>query len=335
MVMANRNAAFGTIADVSRDKDGVAVTLADGQSLRAALAYASLLEELRRRNMPAYFETDAEARAITRVRIADVVRVERISANSVTFENSHARATVKDDSLLSTLRNAAETKQWLAVTIADNFQVLDARSFAAPPLEAVPEAPLTPAKAWSLFWWRNCVSKKRAQQLFDLCGATTCNPTTIPPPCIPFLYPDDGCWGRAHEMARLMIAAGAKPRKVWIYGTLHTLTKNNPNCFVDWGWHVAPTLCVRICWWFPFWTQEQVIDPSLFKAPVSKAKWKSVQGDPNATFVSTSADIFSRFFGSEQTDPAYTQTNIVLAKYRLKLQARSLSLVGPPPYNCP
>ena len=62
---------------------------------------------------------------------------------------------------------------------------------------------------------------------------------------ISWLYPDDGCWGRAHEMCRLMINAGAHPRKVWIYGKLHTLTKNNPNCFVNWGWHVAPTLCVR------------------------------------------------------------------------------------------
>src|SRR5712664_338514 len=116
--------------------------------------------------------------------------------------------------------------------------------------------------------------------MFNLVSATTCNPLVVPPPCIPFLYPDDGCWARAHEMCRLMLLAGAWPRKVWIDGNLHTLSKNNPNCYVDWVWHVAPTLCVRLGFWH---AEDMVIDPSLFTTPVSEPTWKGVQGDPNAT----------------------------------------------------
>ena len=165
-------------------------------------------------------------------------------------------------------------------------------------------------------------------------SATTCNPLTVPPPCIPFMYPDDGCWGRAHEMVRLMIAMGLKPKKVWIRAStgywLHALTRNNPACFVEWGWHVAPTLCVRTGW---ITSERMVIDPSLFTTPVSQATWKGVQGDPNATLTPSDADVFHLW--SNQTDPTYSKTNQVLATYRTALYNRSIQ-IGPPPYaNCP
>jgi hypothetical protein len=159
-------------------------------------------------------------------------------------------------------------------------------------------------------------------------SATSCDPLTVPPPCIPFLFPDDGCWGRAHEMCRLMIAMGLSPRKVWIDSSenhiLHVDTKNNLKCFVEWYWHVAPTLCVQ--------GRTMVIDPSLFTTPVSVATWKSVQNDPAATLTFTDASFFTEGGG---TDPTYSATNAVLAYYRLALQTRSIQF-GPPPYaNCP
>jgi len=167
-------------------------------------------------------------------------------------------------------------------------------------------------------------------------AATTCNPLTVPPPCIPFMFPDDGCWGRAHEMCRLMINMGVKPAKVWINCVgplLKANTRNNPQCFVQWGWHVAPTICVwRWCWWF-LWSQEMVVDPSLFTTPVSKATWKGVQQNPNATLTDTDWTYFRQW---GETDPTFSKTNTVLADYRLALLLRSQSLVGPPPYaNCP
>src|SRR5438128_1726709 len=105
------------------------------------------------------------------------------------------------------------------------------------------------------------MSATRAQQVFDAMNATTCDPLSVPLSCIPFLYPDDGCWGRAHEMCRLMIKIGVSPKKVWIQGSLYVPTRNNPTCHVGWGWHVAPTVCVRGPGFFK--KQEMVIDPSL------------------------------------------------------------------------
>jgi Glutaminase len=175
------------------------------------------------------------------------------------------------------------------------------------------------------------VTLQRAQQLYDLVNAKVCCPASAPAPCIPFLYPDDGCWGRAHEMCRLMIADGAQPQKVWIYGNLTVQTANNPGCHVNWGWHVAPTLEVTVGG-----TDTYVIDPSLFPGPVTKATWKSVQGDPSATLVDTDASVFHRSVsGIEIFDPTYTQTQSVLTTYRNALKVRSASPSGPPPYfNC-
>jgi hypothetical protein len=330
--MASRNALFGTVSDIDARF---------AQNDRRAPALTSVLDDLRRQKRPAYLELD-EAGFVTRIRIPELVRVETFTETpsgdfSVTFERSHARYTVKRESAEAAALREAGTAQWLAVTATDDFRILDVRPW-FPPFEI----PLEPAPAlrwwrwwwwpWNWFWWLGCVSKTRAQKLFDICAATSCNPNTVPVPCIPFLFPDNGCWARAHEMCRLMIAAGAKPQKVWIQGILHTLTKNNPNCFVNWGWHVAPTLCVRKSWW-PWSTETQVIDPALFTTPVSQATWKGVQGDPNATLTPSSADIY--YLWTNSTDPTYTQTNADLATYRTALKNRSAN-DGPPPYaNCP
>ncbi len=173
------------------------------------------------------------------------------------------------------------------------------------------------------------VTLQRARQLFDLVNGKLCCPASAPAPCIPFLYPDDGCWGRAHEMCRLMIADGASPEKVWIFGGLHVISANQPTCNVYWGWHVAPTLQVTI----GGNTQTYVVDPSLFNEPVPQATWKSVQGDPAAVLIGSPASVFFRNQSGSvsQTDPTYTNTNSVLTTYRNNLKLRSASN-GPAPY---
>lgn len=182
------------------------------------------------------------------------------------------------------------------------------------------------------WWWWRCPSTSRSQVIFDAMAVRVCNPLTVPAPCIPFNYPDDGCWGRAHEMARLILDMGVTPGKVWIDKSgplLHVSTKNNPNCYVEWFWHVAPTICVRSGW---FTTQRMVIDPALFTTPVSESTWKGVQNNPNATLTETAWTAFAH--GSYAPDPTFALTNQVLADYRIELQIRSTT-VGPPPYaNC-
>ena len=173
------------------------------------------------------------------------------------------------------------------------------------------------------------VSFQRARQLFDLCNAQLCCPCSATTPCIPFTYPDNGCWARAHEMCRLLIAAGESPEKVWISGNLSVPSQNKPDCLVRWSWHVAPTLQVSI----NGTAQTYVIDPSLCSEPVSQAAWKALQGDPAATLTPSSARIY--YYWSGQTDDFYVDTNTVLAQHRNLLKLRSASSAGPPPYtNC-
>jgi hypothetical protein len=107
-------------------------------------------------------------------------------------------------------------------------------------------------------------------------------------------------------------------------------TRSNPQCYVEWYWHVAPTLCVRGPTFFR--TRRMVLDPSLFTSPVPEATWKGLQGDPNATLTHTGAD---QFWHGGGTDPTYSASNAILAQYRLALQNRAVQ-IGPPPYaNCP
>ena len=351
-------------------RTGVGVSVELDDERRASLdptdprssGFARVLDGLSKQMLPVYLEIDPEKHAITRLLVPYVARVAGIGyeaegALSVTLDASHAVHLLRLDSpdfaeFERELRGALGGGQPVILVDDDAHQVIGIRAFTPDPdapRRPLPPFPPTPIPdrdlfrrwwrwiwwwiSWPWWWWFRCVSMQTAQQAFSSMAATTCDPLTIPPPCIPFLYPDDGCWARAHEMCRLMINSGLSPRKVWIDCSpgnwLYVNTRNNPRCFVQWGWHVAPTLCVRVPIYFLFFrTQRMVIDPSLFTKPVTEATWKGVQGDPNAVLTHTSAD---QFWHGGGTDPTYSDTNYYLAQYRLMLQTRSIQQ-GPPPY---
>lgn len=354
--------------EMLRAEGGLSVHLEGERRLRLdpederSAGFARVLDGLGKQRLPVYLEVDPATDAITRLLIPHIARVAGIisaeGALAVELEPSHAVHFLPlggPDSadLENQLRASLDSRKPVIVTEDDDHNIIDIRAYTpapdGPPLPPFPPPRPTPklplpwplSWIWRLFhwfrwwfwwpwWWFRCASMTRAQQVFNAMAATTCNPLTVPAPCIPFLYPDDGCWARAHEMCRLMIGMGLSPDKVWIRGTLRVNTRNNPSCFVRWGWHVAPTLCVRGPRWFQ--TRRMVIDPSLFTTPVSRATWKSVQGDPSATLTDTDAD---QFWPSGGTDPTYASTNYYLAFYRLALQNRSIAS-GPPPYAaCP
>jgi hypothetical protein len=352
-----------------RAEGGLSVELDDGRRARLdpenrmTPGFAQVLDGLSKLEQPVYLEVDPESSAITRLLIplvAHVIAVREVEGGyDVELDLSHARHMLRRDradfaELEKAAREALESQTPVILTEDDAHDIIDIIFFRPGPEDGrliLPPFKVRPGKPnalwlllcwiwywpiWPWWWWwgYRCISSAHAQQVFDAMSATTCNPLTVPPPCIPFLYPDDGCWARAHEMARLMIAMGLVPRKVWIQGSLHTPTRNNSFCFVNWGWHVAPTLCVRRRrrWYWFWWTQRMVIDPSLFTTPVTESTWKGVQGDPNATLTHTDASDY--LWG--QTDPTYALTNNRLAYYRLQLQNRSNLPAGPPPYaNCP
>jgi Glutaminase len=367
--MANPNAIVSRFVTAARPAElgaAPAFELEDGRALRLdpdnprSDGFARVLAGLAELRRPVYVEVDRQTEAVSRILIPHVGRVTELrdvpEGLEVQIDNSQGRHLLKRDrpdfaGMESALREANAHDSAIILTSDDAQMLEDVRPFRWGPEDGPAPDFLTHSGArqgifdriwwwpiWPWCWWRyRCVSSTRAQQIFDSMNATTCNPVAIAPPCIPFMFPDDGCWGRAHEMRRLMNNMGIDPKKIWIHGILHTPTRNNPNCFVNWGWHVAPTICVRrrwrwwylFCWW---WGERMVIDPSLFTTPVTEAQWKAVQGDPNATLDETSGSIF--YFPST-TDPTYVQTDSVLAYYRLQLQNRVIQS-GPPPYaNCP
>jgi len=352
-----------TPAEMLRAERGLSVELEGARRVRLdptdprSVGFTQILDGLSKQRLPVYLEIDPATSAITRLLIPHVTRVIGIrhideDVLGVELERSHARHVLRRGNpdfgeLERQLREALRNGALIVLTENDAHEIIDIRGYTpdseGPPLPFLKPGPLPRMPwpwrwiksiwcwCWWPWWWFRCISATKAQQVFNGMNATSCNPLTVPPPCIPFLYPDDGCWGRAHEMCRLMINMGLSPKKVWIQGSLYVNTKNNPNCHVWWGWHVAPTLCVRGKGFFQ--TQSMVIDPSLFTTPVSKATWKGVQGDPSATLTDSDASIF--YLWGSVTDPTYTQTNQVLATYRLHLLNRAIQY-GPPPYvYCP
>jgi hypothetical protein len=307
--------------------------------------WADVLESLRRSNLPTYVEIDPATNLITEllqpfaVRVGalspapagDVVEVELI----ISHARHHLRRSNPDfQQLFNALQAARQRGTTVLVTeTRDAHEIIDVRPLPNDLVAALaaPAAPLHPPIPFG--GAMSSVTLARARQLFDMVKTGTCCPGSPSAPCIPFQYPDDGCWGRAHEMCRLIIAAGVQPGKVWIYGNLKAPTANKPPndpfcpaCRVCWGWHVAPTVLVG--------TQVYVIDPALFTEPVPRATWGGAQGDPSASLEDSDASVFHRGRGGTglEYDPTYSRTNGVLDRYRNDLRLRSVGPSGPPPY---
>jgi hypothetical protein len=85
-------------------------------------------------------------------------------------------------------------------------------------------------------------------------------------------YLSDGCYARAHQMARAAEKDGILFGKVFSEGVLgiKPVSPHVPNDF-QWGYHVAPIVYVRLA---NGSKQLRVIDPSLFDKPVSLVEWK-------------------------------------------------------------
>jgi hypothetical protein len=361
-------------AELLRAEQGLTLDLGDGRRVlldpgdERAAGFARVVDGLRDQGRPIAVEL-SQTGGVGRLfapHVTPVVSVRPTDGGvEVQLAASHARHTLRQDvpgydELRRTLEDAAGTRRMLVVTEDVRDGILDVRPIDiddAPPYDFERPLPKTFLERIRFWWhwfvhWLTCccwfpfsifrgISPTRAQQVFDAMAAGTCNPATVPPPCIPFLYPYDGCWGRAHEMCRLMRLDGLRPCKVWIQGGLRVDTANSINCFVQWGWHVAPTLCVRgtgcLGW---FIVRSMVFDPSLFTTPVTKAQWKGVQGDANATLTDSSWSIFHLWSATTnpswftKTDPGFVQTNSVLAYYRTALQLQTVNY-GPPPFPCP
>lgn len=113
---------------------------------------------------------------------------------------------------------------------------------------------------------REVLTEEEARQVFDFLKNQA---------DIPFRYPEDGCYARAHEMARLLELNGISSRKVFVFGNLSVKTPNAARGKVSWWYHVAPYVRVRQA---DGTVVEKVVDPSLFSDGArSVAEWTGTQ----------------------------------------------------------
>jgi hypothetical protein len=164
---------------------------------------AEIIDELRRMIMPVYVEVDPASQSITRLLIPLVVNVTSVTPNSagdvdVELEISHSRHVLRAanpnyNEILSELRNAQARGTTVVVTEDENGGIVDVRPSPHPNRPAALGVPRVSPQPLDLA--PPSVSPQRAQELFDQMLGQSCDPKSAAAPCIPFLYPDDGCWG--------------------------------------------------------------------------------------------------------------------------------------------
>jgi hypothetical protein len=316
---------------------------------RRAVVWANLLDLQQRHSRPVYVEIDPESNVITELLIPEPALVMDILPQGdgdvhVTFFTSQALHYLRRENpdfqqMLTTLETAKDDKKAVLVTATrHDYEIIDVRPLSES-LEMRPSNPSPPPPP------DPPVSPQRAQDLFDSMNSNSCDACNAScstyPHCIPFKHAYDGCYARAHEMCRLMMAEGEAPEKVWIYGSLHVVTSNVHDCDINWGWHVAPTLMVTTPGSPPA-GEKHVIDPSLFTTPVTVADWQALQNPSSTLRFSTWEPYWSSWWQIPEsdwasagiTDPTFSQTN-----YHLELKCTYLQddcvEYGPPPYDCP
>ena len=86
---------------------------------------------------------------------------------------------------------------------------------------------------------------------------------------IPFGFPEDGCYARAHEMSYQLDKKKIYTGKVFATGNFRVDHDKTEKGAVTWQFHVAPVVIVDDGKAKRFW----VIDPSLFYEPTTLASW--------------------------------------------------------------
>ena len=178
----------------------------------------------------------------------------------------------------------------LAVAVSHMLSVASVYASPNSPPSAAAMQPVSPDKANALF--REMVSKADS---------------------IPFDYPQNCCFSRAHTMCHDMQTEGVACGKVWNYRNpgpplgpaLSVKTPNNPTGNQTWRYHVAPIVNVQGS---DGVVRPVVIDPSMFDRPVSVDEWKAAQNAPNSvTQYTDSTPSYRGINGADrQVDPNYS-----------------------------
>lgn len=117
------------------------------------------------------------------------------------------------------------------------------------------------------------ITMKKAQELFKKARAMK---------DIAWKYRADGCYARAHLMARRFEKEGIRVDKAWLKGDLYVADSNT-----EWNYHVAPLVYVKNK---DGSISKMIIDPSIFDKPVTLEEWdnkitkKTLKGSVRTAF---------------------------------------------------
>jgi hypothetical protein len=355
--MAKTESLLGTIAEIApTDPDTPALTTSinfrnGGSALLAVDSTASRLrsrlELLRQLNWPADVSvetTNATERFAQDVDIPVVGRVEEIrtvtEGRLIHFDRSAAPYLLRADSpsfnVLHELFSCAQHESTLLVVSSKRrYEITnasEAESIVYDDNDVMQKRPVDELLDDEVLALLTPLAPDVASEFCRRMDTTgSCGmPGSIADDCIPFRFPDDGCFARAHRMCELFEAAGVVAGKIWIYGdALTATTSNHPQCRVTWTWHVATIVK----------SQETgnpvVLDPSLFDDPTDVNTFVQTLHDPTAQIRITTMAPFIRAkdgrFIPEGVlrSSGIDQTEAYLRIYREMLTTRN------PPYSCP
>jgi hypothetical protein len=185
----------------------------------------------------------------------------------------------------------------------------------------IPSCGIDPAK---LPW----IDPSRVQGLFDSLAPATCPLPEAKEDCVPYLFPDNGCWVRAHLICiHLREKHKVEAGKVWVFGNLETATPHHKTGRVKWEMHVAPVVRVGNG---P--GDLRVLDPSVFCGPASVASWERAVVKFKTGLNYTYAKIYSQFDPCDMAEEENGELQRNLKYFHACLVSRGKGKKIPPPY---
>ncbi|MBC7862108.1 MAG: hypothetical protein IAF38_03985 [Bacteroidia bacterium] len=333
--LLSTNAATEKVQPLTITFEGDQKVLLD-QNNPQAISWAKKIDYLQKNNRPVYIETD-DNNTITKLCTPEAALIWKIETEDerIVHVYLHTNCVVytlnRDHSNFETMLNdlhAAMDKgsQVLVTATHREYEITDVRPMLflfgneEPEEEEEPE-PDVPAKT---------VTPERAEELFKMMQTKTCTAGAAKgTDCVPFNYPGSGCWVRAHLMGFFLREQKETPAKIWCDGRpyLWAFTKNDPNCRVGWGWHVAVTLVVEDKNGKKTLT---VFDPSLSDKPLPAKDWQDLQNDVNSVTRESKWQQYHHFSGTASKKTA----NIDMEEHRVNLDNLCREQGAPPPYDC-
>lgn len=225
--------------------------------------------------------------------------------------------------LLGDLERAMHEREPLIVSTTDDQEILDFQYG-----ELKPRPAAEPLTGDEVLAGMTIVDPGRAEDLFTALATENCPIPTGRHLCIPFRYPDNGCWARAERMCDLLreqhnVEAG----KVWLFGRLRAHTENRRDCRIRWRFHVAPV--VRLD------TGPRdllVLDPSVCCRAETVAAWREALGDTRAVCELTDTTVYFQTAKGDGVEemPGEMVDDLKYFLARLLCRARRR---GAPPYR--